>query len=233
VTVNTMQWVQSLFEPAQVMAAGLRSLVPRLLGALLIVGIGWGLAHLCGRVVVRLLGALGLERLAEIAGISGALRRGAVRLTFVELLGRLGYWLVMIATLIVALQYLGATVATEWFAQFGAFVPRIVLSIAALVVGFLLAALLGATARAASLNAGVAQGHLVGQAVYALVVVLTIIIALEQLGVLTRTIEVTLYILLGACGLALALAFGLGAQGLARRLIEELFGDTPKSSGER
>lgn len=228
-----MESIQSALEPLRVLLPQLQSLLPRLLGGLLILVIGCGFATLVRWVVIRLFRALGLEGLTEKAGISDALGRGAIRLTFVELLGQLGYWLVVVATIIVALQYLGVTAAAEWLQRFGAFIPRIIVSIVIFLFGTFLAAFLGATVRATSLNAGFAQGHLVGRAVYILVLLVTIIVALEQLQVVTRTIEVALYILLATFGLAFALALGLGAQGLTRRFLKDLFDETSRSSQQQ
>jgi hypothetical protein len=228
-----MEWLGPLIEPLRIVWVQLQSLIPKVLGALLLFGGGWALAGVCKRMLVRLMEAAGLERLAAKAKISEALRRGAIRSSFVELLGRLGYWLVLVAAVIVSLQWMGVTAAEEWLQRFGAFLPRIIISLVMFLFGTLLAAFLGATVRAASLNAGIAQGHLVGQAVYTVALLVTIIVSLEQLQVVTRTIQVALYILMATFGLAFALALGLGAQGLMKRFLEELVWEKWKSSQQR
>lgn len=225
-----MEWIEPVLEPLRVLFAQLQSLIPRLLGALLILAVGWTFAGLVRRALIRLLRVLGLERLAEKARISDVLRRGAIRLSFVELLGQLGYWMVVVATVIVALQCVGLTAAAEWLQRFGAFIPRIIVSIVVFLFGTLLASFLGATVRAASLNAGFPHGHLVGQAVYTIVLLVTIIVALEQLQVVTQTIQVALYILMATFGLAFALALGLGAQGMMKRFLEDIIWEKWKSS---
>ncbi|MBI2093537.1 MAG: hypothetical protein HYT88_02290, partial [Candidatus Omnitrophica bacterium] len=128
------------------------------------------------------------------------------------------------------LQIVGVTAAPEWLERFGAFLPRIVLSVVVLLFGMLLASFLGATVRAASLNACFPQGHLVGQVVHVTVLLVTVIVALEQLEVVTRTIEIALYILLGTFGLSFALALGLGAQGFVKRFLEDYLWEKWKSS---
>lgn len=225
-----MDWRQLVVEPLRLVVERFAVFVPKVVGALVILVVGWAVAGMLRRVVVRLLQVLKVDRLAEKARLSDVLRRGAIRLSTVELFGQLGYWLVMIATIIVALQFMGVTVAAEWLERFGYFIPRLVVSIVILLFGMLIASFLGATVRAASLNAGFPHGHLLGQTVYATVVILTVIVALEQLQVVTRTIEVALYILLGAFGLAFALALGLGSQRIVRRFLEEMLGEKWTSS---
>jgi hypothetical protein len=216
-----MAWAQPILDPLWLFLAQLSALIPKLLSALLIFGVGWALANVLRRIAVKLLRTVGVERLAEKAKLSDALRRGEIRLTFVELLGQLVYWLVMIAAMMVALQVVGIAAASDWLGRFGAFIPKIIVSIIVFLLGILLASFLGATVRAASLNAGFPHGHLVGQAVYTVVLLVAIIVALEQLQVVTRTIEVALYILMATFGMAFALALGLGSQGFVKRFLED------------
>ncbi|MBI2884881.1 MAG: hypothetical protein HYY15_01765 [Candidatus Omnitrophica bacterium] len=218
-----MTWTDVLRESARHFADQLAVLIPKAVAALAIIVLGWGLAAGAQWATVRLLQVLRADRLVEKARLNDMLRRGAIRLTFVELMGRAVYWFVIVASLLAALQVLGMPMASEWLARFGVFIPRLFAGLVLLLLGMLLASFLSAVVRAASLNAGVPQGHLLGQAVYLLVVLLTAIVALEQLQIVTRTIEATWYIVLGSCGLAFALAVGLGSKELVRQYLADLW----------
>lgn len=217
-----MAWNELILEPLRTFLGWLVVFAPRALGALLLLLVGWVLAGLSRRIIVGVLRAVGLDRLSEKARLSDVLQRGAIRWTFVELVGQMAYWVILIATVIIALQAVGMTVAAEWLEHLGYFIPRLIISIAILLFGTLMASFLGATVRVASLNAGFPRGYVLGQAVHTTVVFLTVIVALEQLQVVTRTIQVALYILLGAFGLAFALALGLGARDLVKEFLIEL-----------
>ena len=199
-----MEWTQTVMEPLRMLLDRLLIFIPRVFGALLILGVGWVVASVCRQLIVRILLVLRIDRLAEKAKLTELLHRGAIRLSVVEMLGQIGYWIILLAAMIVALQYLGLSAATEWLERLSYFIPRIIVSLAILLFGMLVASFLSATVRAASLNAGLPQGHLLGQVVYVTAVLLTAIMALEQLQVVTRTIEVALYIFLAALGLATA-----------------------------
>ncbi|MBI3319818.1 MAG: hypothetical protein HYZ89_04450 [Candidatus Omnitrophica bacterium] len=219
-----MAWAQMTVEPVRLLACQLWEAIPKIVGAFLLLVVGWAAASVCRRVLIRVLRAIGVERLAEKAQLSAVLRRGEVRLTSVELLGQVGYCLVWLATIIVVLRGLGMTAADDWLAGFNTFIPRLIVSFAVFLFGMLLASFLGATVRAMTLNAGLPQGHMLGQVVYTSVLVVTILVALEQLHIVTRTLEMALYLLLGTCGLTVALAFGLGSQDLVKRFLEERVG---------
>src|SRR3989338_7764588 len=121
-----MDWSHLIVDPLRLLLAQL---------ALLILGVGWTVANVFRMVTVRALRAIGLERLAEKAKLSEALHRGAIRLTVVELLGQLVYWLLMMASVMVALQFVGIAAAADWLTQFGAFLPRIIMSIVVFLFG--------------------------------------------------------------------------------------------------
>lgn len=212
---------QPIVAPLQALWYHLQAFIPRLLAALLVLALGWLLARMLRWVLLRVFRGAGLRRLTEKAKLDQGLERGSLRCTFIELLAQLGYWVVLFAAGLVALQWLGVAPAGEWLARFGEFLPRLVISIAIFFFGTVLASFLETTVRAAGLNAGWASARLLGRATYTLALLLASIMALEQLGVVTQTIQAVLYIVLGTAGLTVALAVGLGAQGLVRQWLEE------------
>lgn len=227
-----MDMTQLVMDPLRTVGASLSIFLPKAFWSIVLVTVGWLLAKVTEFLVVRVLRAIGVERLAEKGKLSEVLRRGAIRFSFVEVLGRITYWLIIAAAILVALQVVGIAAATDWLAQLGAFIPKLIICIVIFLFGMLLSSFLGATVRAASLNAGFPQGHLAGQAVSTLVLLVTVIVALEQLQVVTRTIEVALYILLATFGLAFALALGIGAHGFVKRFLEEVMWEKWKSQSK-
>ena len=228
-----MNWSAVVVEPLQAIVDRLAIVIPRLLGGLIILFVGWLIASVLRKAIERLLSVSAVNMLADRIGFSQTLRRGAISLTFGELIALLGYWVIMIATIIVMLQFMGVTVASEWLERFGYFIPRLIISIVIFLFGTLLAGFLGTTVRVTSLNAGIRQGYLLGQVVSTAIVLLSVFVSLEQLQVVTRTIEVALYILMGAFGLAFALALGLGGQDVVRRWLNELWDQRKPSDSAR
>ena len=228
-----MDWASLIVEPLRVFFDRIMFYLPRLVGAPIILLAGWALATVVRRVITHGLRLLRVDRLAEKARLNEILRRGDIRFGFVDMLGELAYWLLLICAVMITLQFIGVTVAEEWLERFGYFIPHVLLSIAVFLFGTLIASFLGASVRAASLNAGIPRGHLLGQVVYSAVLILTVIIALEQLQVVTRTIEVALYILLGTFGLAFAIAVGLGASEYVKQFLADVLWDRWKPSNRQ
>lgn len=218
-----MDWNTLIFDPLRLLLRQFGAVLPHVFSSVLMVLAGWAIAHLTRLLVVRTLHWFKVDRLSEKARLTPALERSGIRFSFVEVIGELAYWLILLVTIIAALQFIGVPAASAWLEQLGYFVPRLAVSIVILLLGMLLASFLAATIRTACLNAGLLHGRLLGQMMYVLVSAMTVIMALEQLRIVTRTFEVALYIMLASAGLAMALAVGLGGQELIRRLLDELW----------
>jgi hypothetical protein len=70
-------------------------------------------------------------------------------------------------------------------------------------------------------STGVRLGKVRSQILVAVLVVFTVLLALEQLGLAAQLVMAVGIAGVGAVGLALALAFGLGCRDLARDLVVE------------
>ena len=74
----------------------------------------------------------------------------------------------------------------------------------------------------ASANAGIKQAKLLSQVTQTVIVIFATIMTLEQLNIATAVLSTTITILLGAIGLAFAIAIGLGSKDIAGKLMAEL-----------
>ena len=77
----------------------------------------------------------------------------------------------------------------------------------------------------AAVNAGIPSPGLFGWSVRFVIWVLSIAMALEQVGLAKQTVVAAFSILFGAVMFGLAIAFGLGGQHLARQALEKYLTD--------
>jgi small-conductance mechanosensitive channel len=194
--------------------------VPSILGALLILLVGGLIAKLLEHLIVRSLKLLTVDRLADQVQLSNVLAKGGVRRKLSELIGAIVYWFIMLAFVMTALNALNLTVAAELFQRIVAFLPNVVAAVFILIVGIFSAAFLSTTVRTAASNVGVAQAHLIGQAVQVTVVVFAFVAALQQLQI--QFVGEVFLIILGGASLGCALAFGLGCRDRAGKWVDSL-----------
>jgi hypothetical protein len=193
-----------------------------------IVLVGWLIASVLRYLTRTLLTRLGFGRLSARQGLTDMLR--AADLPEPErLVAAIVFWIVWIGFLLSGVDVLGLTAVRGMIDDFAEFVPRLLVAIAILVVGFVFANVAWRATQLAAVNARVPSPRVLSGTVRALVLLLTGAMALDQIAV-ARTIVLTAFaIAFGAVMLGLAIAFGVGGGGIARRILEHWFPEQEES----
>ena len=207
-------------EPVQSLLNQVMAFLPTLVGAIVILIVGWLLAKGVEAIAVRILKAIALDKIADQIQLSDVLAKGGIKHRLSELIGVIVYWLVMLAVIMVVFNILQLTVAAELFQTVVTFLPNVIAAVFILIVGMFAAAFVSSTIRTAASNAGILQAHLIGQLVQAVIVIFATVAALQQLQIPFFG-EVFLIILAGI-SLGCAIAFGLGCKELAGRWMTDI-----------
>ena len=193
------------------------SYVPQLIGAIVILVIGYIVARILKAVVSRILQSIGFDGWMERGGIKQFLDRAQTRETPATVLGTLVFWLVFIIVITMAADALGIQQVSAVLAQLIAYIPSIIAAILILVLAALLANFLAGIVRGATgsdLLSNIARYAIIIYAAFA---------AITELGIAVQLTAPTFLIVLGAAALAAAIAFGIGAQGVARDIVEKAY----------
>jgi len=196
-----LEWENLVFEPIRQMLTRIMAYLPILLGALIILIVGWIVAKSIRRIVDWLLKVTRFDTLADKAGISEILRKGDLKISASHVVSGLVYWLIIIMVLVMAVDALGLPKGSDILASLFAYVPKVIAALLVLVVAMFLASFVSGIVQIAAGNAT---------------------ISLAQLGIAPLLVTATFNIILGGVCLALALAFGLGGKDAAARYLEEL-----------
>ena len=189
--------------------------LPALIGALIILIIGYIIAKVLQGITTRVLQSMGFEGWMEQGGVKQFFDRSQTTQTPLSILGKLVFWLVFFVAISMAVDTLGITAISDVLAQFIAYIPQLIAAVLILVLATLLANFVAGIVRGATgstIAGSVAQYGIIVFAVFA---------ALTQMGIAEELIAPTFLILLGSVALAAALAFGLGGQGVAQQLVEQ------------
>jgi small-conductance mechanosensitive channel len=191
--------------------------IPQLIGAIIILLIGYIVARILQAVVARLLQAIGFDRWMEHGGIKQFFDRAQTRETPATVLGKLIFWLVFIIAITMAADALGIRQISAVLGQLIAYIPSVIAAILILVLAALLANFLAGIVRGATgseLLSNIARYAIIIYAAFA---------AITELGIAVQLTAPTFLIVLGAVALAAAIAFGFGAQGVARDIVEKAY----------
>ncbi len=205
--------------------------LPRMVTTLAIIVVGWLIAMLLRTLVRALLGWLRINVAAERFGVAGLLRTADLPPAD-ALSGAIVFWLVWIGFLLSGIDVLGFESLQGLVESFWVFVPRLLLAVVILIIGFVVANFAWRATLLAAVNARVPSPRLLSGGVRWLILILTGAMALEQIAV-ARTVVLTAFaIAFGALSLAVAIAFGIGGRGIAKRILEHQFPEQERSSAD-
>ena len=193
--------------------------VPRLVAATIIFAGGFVVSLLVHRGMRRLVAWLGVDRMSLRTGASEMLRRADMP-TAEVLIAKVVFWIVWIGFLVSAVDTLQFGPFQGLVVEFFRFVPRFLMALLVLAIGFLVGNFLWRATLLASVNAGLPAARLLSGALRVLVIAIAVLMALEQLGLATSVVLTAFAIAFGALMLGLAIAFGLGGRDAAKHLIE-------------
>lgn len=202
--------------------------LPKLTGAILVLVLGWLLAKGVQWLLVKGLRLARFELLADKAGVDEFLRRGGLKKSTVEVLGILGYWLVILITLLTAFNTLGLGVVAELLRRVALFVPNVVAAVLIIAIGLYFARFVSESVVTYGKNVGLEDADLLGKIARYAIMTFVVVLALAQMEIGGEVLENAFYIVFGAICFAFALAFGLGSQKWAGETLERFFGERGK-----
>lgn len=206
---------------------------PRLITTLFILLLGWLVSRLLAAVIKRLADRVGLENLLERTGIRAGLDKAQINRSGPELLAFFIFWIIFLNFMLVGLESLGLEAAVEPLRSLIAFLPQLLVALATLTLGILLAQFIGRATQAAMDGMGVEFSQEIGQGVNALLVVMVMIVVLEQLGIDASIMTNIITNVVTVVAAGLALAFGLGGREVARNILASYYAREQFAIGDR
>ena len=217
-----IEWNTLVIEPVTQMLTRIMAYLPVLLGALIILIVGWLVAKAIRRLVDWLLKTVRFDSLADKAGISEILRKGDLKISAREVVSSIVYWLVIIMVLVMTVDALGLPKSSDILESLFAYIPKVIAALLVLIVAMFLASFVSGIVRTAAGNANLPKPEILAGICRWAIIIFAVTISLEQLGIAPLLVTATFNIVLGSICLALALAFGLGGKDAAAKYLEEL-----------
>jgi hypothetical protein len=201
--------------------AQLADVIPAMLGALIILFAGYLLAKLIEQGTERVLHRIRLNQALERGGVMEAVERGGSHFNPTKVIGKTLFWIMMFAVIMVAATALGLESLTGVFTELVGYLPSLMSAIVIMIVGIVLGRFTGGLIMA---SAGAVQGAPTLARVGRFgVILLSVFMALQELGIGTEIVTTAFAILFGAVAFGSALAFGLGNRELAGQITREWY----------
>lgn len=190
--------------------------LPNLIGALVILLIGWIVARVIASLVRTALRKANLDSHVLKGRTGDYVQRVVTSPT--KLVGTVVFWVIMFGTFSLAASVLGIDALERLVAAVYAYLPNV---LAALVI-FLVAAALaaGVAGLVARVMGDTPTGKVVATAAPILIMTIATFMILTQLRIAPEIVTITYAGIIGAIALGTALAFGLGGRDAAARALE-------------
>lgn len=227
-----VDWQTTVVQPVEAMWTSVMGFLPTMISVILILIVGWLIASVVQKVITRFLKLARLDSVSEKIGIAGILTKGDINYTLSEIIGVLTYWLLMLVVFLMAVNALQLTVAAELLNQVILYVPSVIASVFILVLGIFFASIMANAVRTTAANAGISQARTLAQFTQVIVIIFTIMEALNQLRIDTSIIQLLVKATLFAIALGVGLAIGLGCKDMAAKYVAQLI-DSFRSTGGR
>ena len=198
--------------------------VSSLVSAVLILIIGWIIASQLGKLVRNLARRAGLDEIFEKSGVKAFIGRADAKFLISNLLGWVVKWFLILFFITMAVDALNLPEVSQFLLRILNYIPNLVIAVAILTLGLIIAEMVYEALKGMGEASGVRMYGLAGMAARGLIIIITVLVILEQIGVQTTIIEIFAAGFALMLGLAGGLAFGLGGQAHAKELLDEMKG---------
>jgi small-conductance mechanosensitive channel len=212
-------WGEAIITSVSAALMLLLSALPRILGFVVILIIGWIIASALAAAVAAILRAVKFNDLATRAGISGFVQKMGVQTDPSGFVAMVVKWFIRLIALVTAFDALGLPAVSQVLEQILLWLPNLIVALVVLVIAGLAANALAGLVRGATAEAGLGNPNLLATITRVAIWAFAIVVAINQIGIATTLINTLFMATVGAVALALGLAFGLGGRDTAAQIV--------------
>jgi Mechanosensitive ion channel, conserved TM helix len=219
VTTPVTSWGEALLTSLAAALALFLAAIPKIIGFVVILIIGWLIAAALAKAVAGLLRAVKFNDLARKSGFTDFVQSMGMQTDAAGALATIAKWFVRLIVLVVAFDALGLPAVSQVLQQLLLWLPNLVVALVVLVLTGLAANALQGLVRGATAEAGLGSPNLLANVARMAVWAFGIVVAVNQLGIATALVNTLFMATVGAVALALGLAFGLGGRETAGQIV--------------
>jgi len=196
--------------------------LPNLIGAIVILVVGWIIGMLVAVILDRFFRIIGLQTLFEKAKVEDTLKKANIEKDGSALLASVAKWIIYLVAFIAAANVLQLSNVASFLDRILAYVPSVVAAGAILIIGLVVATFMGNVVSASMKAGGLGSAEAVSVIVRYAIIIFTFLAALEQLGIAQNMINTFFIGVVAFLAIAGGLAFGLGGKDAAKELVDKV-----------
>ena len=197
--------------------------VPRLIGCLVILLVGYVVAKGVAVLIRNVLGRVGFDRIGEKLNEIGIVKQLKTEIKLSEIVARVLYYFILLVFLTAATETLGVDAITSMVLSIVNFIPQLIAAAIMLQVGIMLADVIKNTVTGLCKSFNIPSAKLIGNIVFVFFLIITFISALGQIGIETALLESSFNLILGGIVAAFALGYGIASRDVMANMISAIY----------
>jgi hypothetical protein len=226
------EWSAALMTSLAAAMALFFSAIPKVLGFIVIVVVGWIIASLIEKGVAVLLRAVKFNVLAGRAGLGEFVDKMGANTDPAGLIGLVVKWFIRLIALVVAFDALGLPAVSDVLRQLLLWLPNVIVALVVLVIGGLAARALSNIVRGAASEGGLGNANFLAKLASVMVWAFAVVVAVNQIGIATTLVNTLFMAFVGALALGVGLSFGLGGRETAAAIVRNWYSKAQDKSGQ-
>jgi small-conductance mechanosensitive channel len=197
--------------------------LPQLFWALLVLIIGFIIAHWAKSLTLKALQAVNLNPLLKKFGLETSAKDDQVFSRFESSVGEIVRWFIIYLFLISVFNILGITSIAQFMQNLLGYLPNIITALFIFIVSVLLAGFAESFVKSAFTSFDIVTSRLMGKIASYTVVVVGSLIALSELGIAEYFINILFVGFVITLSLTIGLSFGLGSKDLITQILTDWY----------
>jgi len=204
--------------------------LPAVIGALLILLVGWIIARVVSGIVRALLQRANVDRTFTERG-SEVYGNRASSFTPSRIAGTIAFWVIMLIFLIAAANFLGWPQVSDLLNDFIGWLPNLIVAVIILIAAPVVGRLVRGAVETGSTQMGVTNGATLGRIAEIAVIAFAVVVAINQVGIASDLVNILFIGVVAALALGFGLAFGLGGREVAAQVTQDWYDRSKEVAG--
>lgn len=218
---NISNWQDAIVVAGSSVLNQLATFIPNLLGALLVLVIGWLAGSWLKFLVSKILGAVKLNALIAGTVVDSFLQKAEIGGKVEDILGNTVRWLTIFIFFIAGINILGLSTVSQVLNNILSYIPKVFSAAIVLLAGVLLAGLVESLVKGAVGSVAVSVSRFLGKLASWIVMIFATLAAISELGIAANFINTLITGTIAMLSLGLGLALGLGSKDLVKEILTE------------
>jgi Conserved TM helix/Mechanosensitive ion channel len=203
-----------------------------LIGAVLILLIGWIVAKAVAAVTKKMLEQVGADKIGDKLNEIDAIKGLKLEIKLSSIISKVLYYFILIFMLRPAADTLGVPAISDMVKLLVEFIPKLISSALMLSAGIFLADALKNFVVTLCKSFNIAAGKLIGTAIFFFLLIIFVIQAVAQVGINTSLLESSFNLLVGGIIFAFAIGYGFASKEILLNIISSFYSKNKYKEGQ-